>query len=341
MTVLDLDRMSQVELLQQKFCDLPLILTGSPVERRAERIFDELGERQLRLRPSIWLAEEWFNPDGAAGFGIPFYLVHPRLIRLERKLMLEAEGVADSECLRILRHETGHAVDEAYQLFRTPEYRATFGSPRLPYPTSYAVKPHSRDYVIHLNAWYAQSHPVEDFAETFAVWLQPRRLWRRQYRGWPALAKLEAVDRWLTARAGQMPPLAPAEAFDELARNKRTLAEHYEEKRAFYGIAQATNLDPHLKRIFPEPSSAVDIGRRHRSAVSAIRAIRTPLRKEIARPLGVPAYTVNQVLRQIIHRAKALGLKQTRPMEETTGALTRLVSRTTIDIINKGQRLPL
>ena len=26
---------------------------------------------------------------------------------------------------------------------------------------------------MHLDPWYAQSHPDEDFAETFAVWLTP------------------------------------------------------------------------------------------------------------------------------------------------------------------------
>ena len=177
---------------------LPIRLSGTPVSQRAAQVFGELADRQIKVRPSIWLSEEWFNPDGTVGFAIPFYLAHPRLIRLERRLMLEAEGASEREALRIIRHETGHAIDEAFQFYRRPEYVAVFGSPRRQYPSSYAVKPHSRRHVVHLNSWYAQSHPVEDFAETFATWLRPKRLWRRQYRDWPAIEKLEAVDAWLS-----------------------------------------------------------------------------------------------------------------------------------------------
>ena len=249
---IDLARLSDDELLACRFCELPIRLEGTPVAARARRVFDELRARDLLCEPAIWLAEEWFNPDATVGFAIPFYLAHPRLIRLERKLMLEAEGVAESECLRILRHETGHAVDEAYQLFRTPEYRQVFGSPRQAYPTSYAVRPDSLDYVTHLNAWYAQSHPVEDFAETFAVWLKPGGSWRRRYRGWPALRKLTAVDEWMRARAGQLPTLASRRPAESLEHNTRTLAQHYEEKRRFYGIDATTAYDAALARVFPE-----------------------------------------------------------------------------------------
>ena len=248
---MDLNRLSTKELLRTRFCDLPIRIEGTLVEQRARRIFDELTDRRIIVSPSIWLSEEWFNPDGVAGFAIPFYLVHPRLIRLERKLMLEAEGVAENECLRILRHETGHAVDEAFQLYKTSNYRRVFGSPRQPYPTSYAVSPHSRDFVLHLNAWYAQAHPVEDFAETFAVWLRPKPLWRRQYRDWPALEKLEAVNRWMTDCAGRPPVLKVRRPVARLADSRRTLAEHYNEKRAFYGVGNTSEIDTTLRLIFP------------------------------------------------------------------------------------------
>jgi Putative zinc-binding metallo-peptidase len=292
------------------------------------------------VRPSIWLSEEWFNPDGVNGFAIPFYLAHPRLIRLERKLMLEAEGVAEKECLRILRHETGHAIDEAFQLYRTPNYRRVFGSPRQSYPTSYAVRPRSREHVLHLNAWYAQAHPVEDFAETFAVWLRPKRLWRRQYRDWPALEKLEAVDRWMADCAGRPPVLKARRPVAELAESRRTLAEHYDEKRAFYGVGNTTGFDATLRQIFPNPA-ATDRDSPRKSAVGILRAIRTPLRKEVARPLGVRAYAVDQVLRQLIQRARALDLRHTRSTDATIEDLVRFVSRTTIDLIKNSPRLPL
>ena len=238
-----IDRLSHKELLQFRFCDLPVRLSGTPVSQSVAHVFGELADRQIKVRPSTWLSEEWFNPDGIVGFAIPFYLAHPRLIRLERQLMLEAEGASEREALRIIRHETGHAIDEAFQFYRRPAYVAVFGSPNRQYPSSYSVKPHSRRHVVHLNAWYAQSHPVEDFAETFATWLLPKRLWRRQYRDWPAIEKLEAVDAWLSECRNMPPFVADRRPYGELHSNERTLAEHYEEKRAFYGVDAGAKFD--------------------------------------------------------------------------------------------------
>jgi hypothetical protein len=340
-TAREIDRLSSKELLRVRFCDLPIRLAGTPVQHRAFIVFAELAERGIRVTPSIWLSEEWFNPDGTVGFAIPFYLAHPRLIRLERHLMLEAEGVTEREALRIIRHETGHAIDEAFQFYRRPEYAAVFGSPRRRYPTSYAVVPHSRRHVMHLNAWYAQSHPVEDFAETFATWLRPKRLWRRQYRDWPAIHKLEAIDAWLTACRDRPPLVSNRAPEGELFDNERTLAEHYEEKRAFYAVESSAKFDEELRRIFAVPGEARQMNGRLPSATSILRTIRSPVRKELARPLGVPAYTVDQVLRQLIQRARALNLKHARPTARTVDDVVKLVSRATTDILKNSPRLPL
>lgn len=331
-------RLPRSDLLKMRFCELPVSLDGTAVERNAHLVWRELQCRDIDVQPSVWLDEEWFNPDGLVGFAIPFYLAHPRLIRLERELMLEAEGVASGECLRILRHETGHAVDEAFQLFRTADYRKVFGSAKLNYPTSYVVSLRSREHVLHLNAWYAQAHPVEDFAETFAVWLRPKQIWRRQYRDWPALHKLEAMDRWMSERKN-MRPLIPCDLrVEDISSNQRTLGEHYEEKRSFYGVGSSVRYDRALKRIFPPQTSG---GSSHKTAVSFLRVIRTPLRKAISRPLGVPAYAVDQILRQLIHRARALDLRHCRPADEALHDLARLVSRTTNDLLRNAPRLPL
>jgi hypothetical protein len=335
-----LDRLSDKDLLRMRFCDLPIRLRGTLVEQRARQVFSELISRHIRVRPSIWLSEEWFNPDGTIGFAIPFYLAHPRLIRLERRLMLESEGASEREALRIIRHETGHAIDEAFQFYRRPEYTALFGSPQRPYPSSYAVKPHSRRYVVHLNAWYAQAHPVEDFAETFATWLRPKRQWRRQYRDWPAIEKLEAVDEWLKTWRDKPPLISNRRPEGELIGNERTLSEHYEEKRAFYGVGANAKFDNELQRIFSVPGEGRMNGRLA-PATSILRTIRSPVRKELARPLGVPAYTVDQVLRQLIQRARALDLKHARPTSCTIDEVVKLVSRATTDALANAPRLPL
>lgn len=333
-----LTSVSDAGLLKMRFCDLPIELAGSVVEKRAHQVFEELAARHLTVRPGIWLSEQWFNPDGVVGFAIPFYLMHPRLIRLERRIMQEAEGSVAADCLRILRHETGHAIDEAFQLFKTPEYRRVFGSPLRRYPTSYSAKPDRHDFVINLNSWYAQAHPVEDFAETFAVWLTPRTQWRRRYRHSPALEKLEHVDRWMTALASKPPLLNRQDPVEELKENSRTLREHYDEKREFYGIEETHSFDPELRRLFHEPRT-----RRARpsSAARLLKRHRAKLRKEVSRPLGVPAYAVDQVLLQLISRARALNLQVAESSEKVHHELAELVARLTIDTIQNGQKLPL
>src|SRR5262245_15411855 len=198
--------MTDEQLLDLHLADLPLTIEGTPLERRIARLHQELEERRITFRPHVWLSEEWFTPDGVSGFAIPFYLAHPRLARLERLQMLEVEGGTERECLCIMRHETGHALDNAYGLHSKRDYITLFGSFRRTYPDYYTPQPNSRDYVLHLNAWYAQAHPAEDFAETFAVWLAPRSRWRRRYRGWPALRKLEFVDSLMRGIAS-VPPM--------------------------------------------------------------------------------------------------------------------------------------
>ena len=253
-------------------------------------------------------------------------------------MMFEAEGAADHECMRILRHETGHAIDEAFQLHRRADYARVFGSPGRPYPTSYSVEPVSREYVVNLNAWYAQAHPVEDFAETFAVWLGSKR-WAARYHGWPALRKLQQVENWMTRFAGRQPLRSQSAPVEILEQNERTLAQHYREKRAFYRVANATQYDRALQRLFP-PATGGD-RRRYATACQFLRSLRVPVRRKASDPLGVPAYVVDQILRRFARRARALDLRITRQPDEITEALIKLVTRATISVLKDGQRLPL
>src|SRR6202167_3207140 len=171
---LDWTRLSDRELLQLRICDLRLDLRRSPLQRYVRRLYNELDGRGIRFRPHVWLSEEWFSPDGVPGIAMPFYLAHPRLERLVRHIMREAEGGNTRLLQRILRHEAGHALDNAYRLRRRKRWREVFGPASLPYPARYRARAGRRRYVHHLGEWYAQAHPTEDFAETFAVWLTPR-----------------------------------------------------------------------------------------------------------------------------------------------------------------------
>src|SRR6266403_2011228 len=125
------------ELLDVRLRDLPLRIAGTRLEDRVERLYGELQDRGIGFRPHVWLSEEWFTPDGVPGIAIPFYLAHPRLIKLERAEMLEVEGASEEECMRILRHEAGHAISNAYGLHARREWNEVFGSYRTPYPGWY------------------------------------------------------------------------------------------------------------------------------------------------------------------------------------------------------------
>src|SRR4030095_1290806 len=154
-------------LLDVRMSDLPLTIEGVLAER-IQQFRDELESRGLRFPLHFYLSDEWFTPDGASAIAVPFSLAHPRLAKLEEAQMLEVEGGEHEWCMRILRHEAGHAIDNAFKLRLRRQRRKVFGSYKKPYPESYTPRPYSKRFVLHLDAWYAQSHPDEDFAETFA-----------------------------------------------------------------------------------------------------------------------------------------------------------------------------
>src|SRR5215470_8900405 len=222
-----LERMTDQQLLVLRLCDLPVRIQGTRLNRRVNRLYEELDARAIFFKPHVWLSQEWFTPDGVSGFAIPFYLAHPRLSRLERTEMLEVEGASEDECMKILRHEAGHAISNAFHLHARREWNDVFGSYRTPYPDWYQPQPNSREYVLNLDAWYAQAHPAEDFAETFAVWLKPGWRWRRQYQKWGALVKLEYVDRLMTSLAGKRARKQSRREVEPLERISLTLCDHY------------------------------------------------------------------------------------------------------------------
>ena len=181
------------EILAKPIRELGLKIEGSPVERLVQQLYRELAAKKLtKFHPAIYLTDEWGCPSGEPVIGIPFYLADPMLAQLEK----DTNDLEDTrEIMMYLRHEAGHAFNYAYRLHRTPEWKQMFGPFRRPYHDNYRPVPFSRDYVRYLPGWYAQKHPDEDFAETFAVWLTPRSSWRKRYRGWGAMAKLRYMDR--------------------------------------------------------------------------------------------------------------------------------------------------
>src|SRR3954469_3526673 len=241
-------------LLGKRISDIGLAIEGTRVERLVGELYRELDAKGIRFRPPVYLSDQWGCPDETPLIGIPFYLADERLERIEAEM---AGGVEDDpEALRYLRHEAGHAVNYAFRLHDRPDWRGVFGAFNTPYRDRYSADPFSRAYVRHILAWYAQKHPDEDFAETFAVWLTPDSDWRRDYEGWPALAKLDYVDRVMGEIANETRDIpAPVEDDLPVGAMRYTVADHYASDETM-PIADARQFDADLHRIFLPASQA-------------------------------------------------------------------------------------
>jgi hypothetical protein len=313
------------EFLDVRLCDLGLRIAGTPLEARVDQLDAERERVGLRFRPSVWLSTDWFSPQGVPGVAIPFYLAHPRLARLERSQMLQVEGGNRGWCMKLLRHETGHAIDTAYRLHWTRRWRKHFGLAGEPYDPTYVPDPSSKRFVQSLYNFYAQSHPVEDFAETFAVWLRPGARWRKRYAGWPALAKLRYVDEAMREIADRPPRVRSRERTDSLPKLRMTLREYYLRKRDHYGEEDYSIYDGDLLRLF----SADPTDRRHMAAAAFLRERRGELRRIVAQWTGQHRFVVDDVLKGMIQRCRELGLRLAYSEQETgEGAAVLLTMHT-------------
>src|SRR4051812_49144070 len=324
---------SDEKLLEVRMCDLKLTIEGTEVEGRIAIIDKELEARGLRFRPRYWLSDEWFTPDGVPGVAIPFYLAHPRLAKLELAQMLEVEGADEVSCLRILRHEVGHALDNAYDLRRRPTRRRLFGNPATEYPEYYTPKPYSKSFVQHLDHWYAQSHPDEDFAETFAVWIDPHSMWATRYAGWPAQRKLEYIDRLMREVARKRPAVMSKRQVDPLPRLKKTLREHYRKKREHYGLDHPDFYESDLRNLFSDaPQYAKNL-----SAARFVRRLRKEVRSTVASFTDSYQYTIDQLLSKIIDRCRELNLRLSDSEESTKIDFMVFLTVQTMNYLHSGR----
>ena len=324
--------LSRKELLDVRLSELGLRLGDCWANEIAHRVCGELKERGLTFRPHFWLSDEWFSPENIPGVALPFYLAHPRLMRLERRMMLEVEGGTKAECAKLMRHEIGHAIQHAFALHRRRRWREIFGSATTKYPEFYRPRPGSRRFVQHLDGWYAQSHPVEDFAETFAVWLGPSTRWRRDYAGWPALKKLMYVDELMEQLAGHKPTVRSRAKPYSLGGLKQTLGEHYERRQAHFRAGYSPHYDRDLCRIFSnDPSHAFN-----ETAAVFLRRHRRTIRQRVARFSGENQFTLDQVLKETAGRAKELGLRVRGSDEETLIDFALMLTAHTVHTLHRG-----
>jgi hypothetical protein len=296
-----------------------------------QALYHELEGKHLRFKPYFWISEEWFCPDGYTGIAIPFYLIHPKLKALERKHMLEVEGGTREWCMKILRHETGHAIENAYNLRKRKLRQKFFGKTTQPYERFYTPKPYSRKFVLHLDNGYAQSHPDEDFAETFAVWLDPKSNWRNRYAGWPVFKKLEYMDRLMNELRDQKPLHITQRRIDPVEKITKTIRQHYLEKRAYFRLDAPTFYDKDLKKVFVSRSDKVQA-----KASQFIKQNRVALRREIAHWTGTYQYVVDSIIEKVIARSDELDLVHVESSETAGRKLVLFLSVQTMNYLHRG-----
>ncbi|MBA3543558.1 MAG: hypothetical protein H0T83_03840 [Chthoniobacterales bacterium] len=300
----DWTALSDEQLLERRISKLGLHLRGTPLEPLIWRLYDELSAKGLAFKPPCHIGDEWFVPVGIPAIFVPFFLVHDRLRALERTMMLEVEGGTTEWFMKLMRHEAAHAYSYAYQFPRKKKWQQTFGrTSREETPDFYQPRPFSRSYVLHLDDWYAQSHPDEDFAETFAVWLTPGLDWRQRYAGWKALQKVEYVDELMRSIAGKPPIHTPEYRVADYDCLNLKLKTYYERKRKLYEDTYPDFYDADLRELF-----AATAGPGRIKASSYLRRRRRRLLNSVCQWTNEKKFRVNRLLTRLIDRCDKLDL---------------------------------
>ncbi|MFH1772544.1 MAG: hypothetical protein ABH872_06975 [Candidatus Omnitrophota bacterium] len=302
---IDLSNIPEEELLELRICDLPIKISGSWLEACIDELYKELDSKGILFKPFCYLADEWLSPDNEPIIGLPFYLAHPALVKLEKKFMLDVEGSTKPWCMKLLRHEAGHAINYAYKLYKRRKWKEVFGSFQEEYAETYRFRPYSRSFVKHLEDYYAQYHPDEDFAETFAVWLAPNFDWEIQYRGWKALSKLRYVDSLMREISSKEPLLKRGKKYWQASRMKITLMNFYKKKRRDYREDFPDFHDINLKKIFQaQPHNS-----KNQKASEILKRYRKEILSSVSAWTGEKKYIIDDLMRKLICRCRGLRLE--------------------------------
>jgi hypothetical protein len=334
----------EASLSSRPIRDLGLRIEGTPLEPILDEFTGELSRAGIRcVRPRFYLSSEWGVPFGTVAIAIPFYLARTDLTRLHADRTGHVEGLGRADILRYLRHEMGHVVNYAYRLYESEEWVERFGAMTQPYREEYRPEPFSLRYVRHLPGWYAQKHPDEDWAETFAVWMTPGMDWRAEYAAWPqALAKLEHCDRVMAALADREPLVTDSELDEDVGEIAYTLDQYYRGFEAPGGDLPP-GLDGALRAIFE------DLGRPEDLSTDAPRRPAAELIQRLARILPADVYRwtghfperTRRLLGDLAGRAAAL--EQVYPADREIPAviaLTTLVTALAMNQVHTGSYMP-
>ena len=315
-------------LLRTRVDELGLTIEGTRLEPLVAQLYRELAHAGIQLKPHVFLSDEWGCPEGIAAIGVPFYLADERLSRLEKEELESIEAESAEEIVAYLRHEAGHAFNYAYRLHETEAWHQLFGPYSRPYREHYEPNPFSRNYVRHIAGWYAQKHPDEDFAETFAVWLTPGSNWRTAYADWGCLPKLMYVEQTV-ARIGQTAPLG-AVHYDDATELAYSIAEHHQRMR-YQPVDLPSHFDGDLRELFRQgvPQSGLPT----QAASELLHEQRMSLVHTISYWTGLHEHIVRSLIEHFATRALLLSLWLYR--DERESLLPKLTAYATTLCMNR------
>ena len=316
---IDLAVLSDEELLELRLCELPIAIAHTDIESWIKIFYNELDQKGITLRPPVYLADEWLCPEGVPAIGVPFYLAHPRLKALENTMMLDVEGSEQDEFMRLIRHEMGHAISYAYRLQQKKRWRELFGHPTAEERPHYQYKKYSKRFVHNLENFYAQSHPDEDFAETFAVWLNPQSLWQERYRRHPVFKKLEYVDFLMNTYKNTPSKVPMHDIFFNSKRLRSKIKTIYRKKKRLYAADYPDYFDEELLKIFSLKTETADM--RAPSARKLLQTRRSFLVQIVSRWSLERKYVADFLVRRFSERARTLQLVCRYPEPETLAHL--------------------
>ena len=340
-TPIDLDKISEEELLNSKICDLPLSIDGMWLNECVQELYGELKSKGIVFNPLCYLAEEWLTPENEPVIGIPFYLAHPTLIKLEKKMMLEAEGETKAWCMKLLRHEAGHALCYAYHLNKKRSWQKVFGLSSKNYGDTYRFQPYSKRFVRHLDGFYAQYHPDEDFVETFAVWLTPDSNWQDKYKGWKALDKLKFVDDLMRDIQGQPPVVAQGTKYWYFKKLKITLKKFYRKRRKFAEEDFPDFYDSQLKKIF-KPLTLQEYKEEKKNnkdlifAADFLKKYHRSIVYNTQRSTGERTYIITDLLKRITERCRQMNMVVTQTQIEAAICVAVYVASLIMNYMHTG-----
>jgi hypothetical protein len=327
--------------------ELGLTIAGTPLEPILATFERELDDKGISgVRPSFYLSGEWGVPEDSISIAIPFYLARPELTELHAARIGHVEGTTRADILRYLRHEMGHVVNYAYELHDAPDWVRLFGAMTQDYQEDYRPQPFSRRFVRHLPGWYAQKHPDEDWAETFAVWMTPGLDWRGEYADWPeALAKLEYCARVMGELAGRPPTVTDEDLDEDVSEIESSLDDWYREQTAggSKGIQLPRGLDGALRAVFDDPREASEAAppSSWREAAALFGELERELMSSVFVWTGHFPERTRDLLAHLRGRAEDLRLAYD-PLRQTavTIAITTLITALAMNYVHRGVYLP-